>query len=250
MLTSDARSPGTPDMPENTSEPVPIYRTYINSFHYLYQDAEYLQHLANKPQLAGKFDPVRLCRTALLLYILSLEGLINRALDHLAPHHIHDFVLDREERFSTEDKWLLLPLLVSDKGTFDKSRYPWSHLAELLRMRNDYVHPKHDRPAYYKAVTAQQWTPLSWNEIPAGLGVGETEIVYRQTRIPRDPYALRAQHIDTVKKVVDDVVNELDKLLDGKIMQNGWLHNDSMELIFPPNAQLKDLPPPPKKGSD
>lgn len=228
-------------MTKHTSRQSYIFQSHINSFHYLYQDAEYLHQIANRREMADAFERVRLCRTALLLYIFSLEGLINRALDHFLPERVRNFFLEKEDKFNIEDKWLLLPLLASEKGSFNKSQYPWSHFAELVDIRNDFVHPKHDRPAYYRAVTSHQWEPLSWKDIPEDLGVKETEVIYRQTRIPKDPYAIRPEHLSRVKKIVDDTVIELDRLLDGKVLQKDWLHNDEMKLIYPPNATLDDL---------
>ena len=170
-----------------------------------------------------------------------LEGLINRAIDYFTPKHLREFILEREDRFGIEDKWLFLPLVVSGIETFDTSKYPWSHFTELVSIRNDFVHPKHDRPAYYKAISSHKWETLPWNKIPHGLGIKEKEVIYRQTRIPKDPYAIRIEHIDMVKKVVDDTVIELDRLLGGKITQNDWLHIDEMKLVYPPNATLNDI---------
>ena len=234
---------------QNPKQPF-ILRNFVNSFHYLYQDAMCLHQMAMKPEMADTFERVQLCRTALLLYIFSLEGLINRAIDNFLPGHLHDYFLEREDRFGIGDKWLLLPLLVSEKESFDKSRYPWSHFAELVDVRNDFVHPKHDRAAYYRAITSHRWEPLSWREIPKDLGVKEMNVVYRQTQIPKDPYAVRPEHIDRAKKIVDDVIAELDRLLGGRIFEKDWLRNDEMTLIYPPNAKLSDLPPEvPKQGA-
>jgi len=228
-------------MAEENSQPTFIFRSYVNSFAYLYQDASYLHEISKKPAVAKSFERVQLCRTALLVYVFSLEGLINRALDFFTPAHLREFVLKREDRLGIEDKWQLLPLVVSEKETFDISKYPWSHFSELVSIRNDFVHPKHDRPAYYKAVSSHDWKPLSWKEIPKDLSIREKDVIYRQTQIPKDPYAIRPEHIDKVKKVVDDTVMELDRLLGGKITQNDWLHKDEMKLIYPPNAKLDDL---------
>ncbi|HSO13804.1 MAG TPA: hypothetical protein VLT51_15620, partial [Anaerolineales bacterium] len=113
---------------------------------------------------------------------------------------------------------------------------------------------KHDRPAYYRAIASHNWTPLSWKEIPRKSGIKETELVYRQTQIPKDPYAVRLNHIETAKRVVDDTIAELDKLLDGKISKDNWLKSDQMELIYPAGAKLDDLrildQSEPKKKSD
>jgi hypothetical protein len=225
-----------------------VFKSAVNSFHYLYGDAEFFHQVARNQ--SGDFAAVRAARTALLLYILSLEALINRALEHFLPEHLRQFLLDREEKLTIEDKWLLLPLLTSADPSrhFDRSRYPWSHFAELIKIRNEFVHPKHDRLAYYEAMSATQWRPLSWNNIPNGLGVKETDVVFRQTRIPRDPYAVRLNHVDTVREVVDATIEELDRLLDGRILKDGWSHSDGMGLIWPPGATLQDLPPTPAGG--
>lgn len=234
---------------ENASESskVFIWRTVINSFHYLYGDAEHLHQLAKSPALAKDFQRVRLCRTALLLYILSLEALINRALDHFLPERLRQFVLDREEKFSVEDKWSLLALLSGDSNQsgVNKATYPWSHFAELVRIRNDYVHPKHDRHAYYKVITSKRLDLLDWKEIPEGLGIKETDLIYRQTLIPKDPYCILPEHVDKVKKIVDDSINELDRLLGGKLLKDNWSRSDQLGLCYPPGATIADLPPDP-----
>ncbi|MGH7889156.1 MAG: hypothetical protein ACRENF_01230, partial [Thermodesulfobacteriota bacterium] len=130
-----------------------ILRTFINSFHYLYQDAMYFHRISRDESLKDRFERVPLSRTALLLYVFSLEALINRAMDYLLTNKQRDFFIEREDRFSLKDKWLLLPLLVAKEkeSQFDTSNYPWSHFAELVRLRDDFVHPKHNRAAYYKA---------------------------------------------------------------------------------------------------
>jgi hypothetical protein len=220
-----------------------IFRSFVNSFHYLYQDAEYLNKIAHDNSIQGRFERVQLSRTALLLYIFSLEALINRAMDYLLTDKLRDFFLEREDRFSLMDKWLLLPLLTTkhDVYQFDTSKYPWSHFVELVKLRNDFVHPKHSRVAYYKAYPDNKFDPLQYNEIPKDLNIKETNIIYRNLRIPKDPYSILPEHLDKAKKVVDDIVVELDKLLGGKIFKENWHKRDSMELVYPPGAKIKDL---------
>ncbi len=221
-----------------------IFESFVNSFHYLYQDALFFQKHAEKKNNENRFDHTRFCRTALLLYIFSLEGLINRVMDHFLPEHVKSFIMRREQKFSIEDKWELVPLLCSEdkKISFDKSSYPWSHFSELIRLRNDFVHPKHNRSVYYEAKTYDKWIPLLWKDIPKELEVKEKDIVYRQTQIPKDPYAIRVEHVEAAKKVVDDIVNKLDEYLDGKLTKENWIHNDNMKLVHPKNASLDDLP--------
>ena len=135
----------------------------------------------------------------------------------------------------------MLPLLV-EKKTFNEGEYPWSHFKELLQLRNDFVHPKHDRTAYYKALATvpSQFAPSGFNEIPDDSGIKETDIVYRQLRIPKDPYNFLPEEVERVKKVVDDTIAHLDELLDGRITKDNWAHSDQFKLIYPPGAELKD----------
>jgi len=228
-----------------------IFHTFINSHKYLYDDAKKLHDMARSKGFESNFLRVEFSRTALLLYILSLEGLINRAMDHFLPETLRDFFLEREDRFSLEDKWLLLPLLVLDSQgtTFDKGSYPWSHFVELVKLRNDFVHPKHNRGAFYRVIAPKTFDGLQWSEIPDDLDhptlnrrVKESDVVYRQTRIPMDPYSILPNHVYMAKKVVDDMITELDRHLNGKITATDWLGKDQMKLVYPPGAQLSDLP--------
>ena len=217
-----------------------IFKSAINSFNYLYGDAEGLLQLATKAQ---GFERIPLSRTALLLFVLSLEGLINRVMDHFLPARVHDFIVEREENLSFEDKWLLVPLMGSEDQAcrFDTSSYPWSHFSELVRLRNDYVHPKHDRPAYYQAISATEWDLLDWKRIPKNSGITEKKLIYRQTRIPKDPYAVLPEHAAKAKQVVDDMVAKLDSFLGGALTQGNWLHADNMKLIYPEGAKIADI---------
>ncbi|MGZ8927750.1 MAG: hypothetical protein ACXW03_04735 [Methylobacter sp.] len=176
-----------------------LFKSEINSFHYLYQDAEYLLSAAKLPQIEGTFQSVRISRSAFLLFILSLEGLINRALDHFAPQPLHDFLIEKEEKFSTIDKWRLLALTAGNPPTeINIGTYPWSHFAELIRVRNNYVHPKHDRMGYYEFVNVKEFKHLPWNNIPENCGLKEGSIVYGQTKIPKDPYGFNVKHLEPV----------------------------------------------------
>jgi len=218
-----------------------VFKNIVNSFRYLYNDADLLLQLATK---AEGFDKTQLSRTALLLFVLSLEGLINRVMDHFLPPRVHDFIVEREENLSFEDKWLLVPLMVSQIADcqFDTSSYPWSHFAELVRLRNDYVHPKHDRPAYYRALSPHTWEPLDWKRIPVNSGITEKELIYRQTQIPKDPYAVLPEHVVKAKQIVDDMVTKLDAFLGGRLNADKWRHSDSMKLVYPEGAKLTDIP--------
>jgi hypothetical protein len=218
-----------------------IFQSAVNSFHYLYKDAEFFRDQAHS---SSGYQRVPLSRTAVLLYILSLEGLINRVLDHFLPKHLREFVMEREDRLSFEDKWLLAPTAIrgDEERKFDRGAYPWSHFSELVQLRNDYVHPKHDRPAYYRARTVTRHEALDFRQIPKGSGIRDKDVVYRQTRIPRDPYSVLPVHADVAKKVVDDMVAQLDEFLECRLSRDNWIRTDKLTLVFPPGASLNDVP--------
>ena len=214
-----------------------IVRSHLNSYHYFYQDAEMLRALAE--QHVGTFEEVRYSRTALLLYVFSLEGLINRALETFLPDGVRQYFLEREDRLSIADKWLLVPLLAGalQTGTFERGTYPWNCFADLVALRNDFVHPKHDRFAYYRWYSNGTFDRLSWQDIPTESGIREKDCVYRQIRVPKDPYSIQAPHVSAVKKVVDDMVKELDRLLGGQV-DDAFLHDETMHPVYPADAKF------------
>jgi len=105
--------------------------------------------------------------------------------------------------------------------------------ASSLYFANEFVHPKSDRTAFYRVLSNQSVEPLDFNRIPKGSGIRETDIVYRQTRLPRDPYSLQTEHVDRVRKIVDDLIAELDRLLGGKLQKGDWLHNATWNGAYP-----------------
>jgi hypothetical protein len=208
-----------------------VFETAINNFHYLYSDASLLLEQASA---AVDFQRVQYSRTAILIFILSLEALINRVLAGFLTEPVRSFVMEQESRFALEEKWKLVPRLVDKaSGGFDESAYPWSHFRELIRLRNDFVHPKHDRRAYYEVSSDEgKFNPLQWTDVPRSLGLIEADLVYRQNRIPKDPYSILPEHAAQAKKVVDDMVCELDRILGGEIMAGDWLNKDVFRAII------------------
>jgi len=55
-------------------------------------------------------------------------------------------------------------------------------------------------------------------------------------------YAIRSEHVDTVRSVVDAVVDELDRLIGGKIRNDNWHIKDDLVLIWPAGAKIIDIP--------
>lgn len=198
-----------------------ILKTEINSFHYLYQDADYFMSVAKQGNIKNTFEETRIARSGMLLYIMSLEALINRALGEFISEPLNSFVMEREAKFSTLEKWELLTLTEGEPPVnIDFGKYPWNHFKELIKVRNDYIHPKHNRTAYLEAKTFSVMEYLNWKKIPKDIDIKQKDLIYVQTKLPKDPYGFRLEHLKTVKKIVDETVSCLDKIMKGKILKN------------------------------
>lgn len=255
-----------PDSPDALAAPPPpspenpwVVESAVNGYAYLNQDARRLHDLALTAQ---GFDRTRFSRTAIILYVAALEGLINRATDFFLKPPLKGFFAgkgSKERVFSIEEKWRLLPMLLGKTEEFDTSDYPWTQFVELVRLRNDFLHPKSARKAYYRFFGHGRMEPLTWNDVPRDLKqskaritdfIGQETLEYMSTSIPIDPYSIRPEHLDTAKRVCDAMVRRLDVLLDGRlraiseteipaeIESESWLHVDFMTVIYPPGAKF------------
>ncbi|MCK5126721.1 MAG: hypothetical protein KAR42_10740 [candidate division Zixibacteria bacterium] len=222
-----------------------IFMSNINCYNYLIDDAEQLLILAKDKYNMRTFKCTQYCRTAILLYILALEALINRAMDEFLPVNIRSFFLEREQRLSQIDKWELLPMFCSEPLTnnIDKSKYPWSVLKELIRIRNDFVHPKHNRTIFMKVIANKTFDNLDIGDIPDKLyyktkdgkshQIKNSDLMYSQTRLPKDPYSYRPEDVEKIRTYVFDIVTWLDKLMSGRIFKDKWCTSDNMTKIWP-----------------
>lgn len=219
----------------------------VNSFHYLRKDADLFLELAKSAPHSESHSLVQFSRTSILLDILSLEAIVNRALSHCLSGAVRDIILQKEKHFSLLEKWEMLPKLVRNDAsqTFDKSAYPWSHLKELVAIRNDYVHPKSHRPVFYRIIrSTKRMESLDPDTMPDELtytdesgqlnAVSQKTLLYCQTRIPKDPTSVLPEHAERVRKVVDDTIQHLDQLMGGVIQRDNWLLKDEEVVILHP----------------
>ncbi len=138
----------------------------------------------------------------------------------------------------------MLPLLLSSvsENHFSSDRGPLQQFKELIAIRNDLVHPKSDAKAYY---LMKQWgliSPLEPGPISQQLDITPKELIYSQTRIPKDPSSLLPEHAELVRKIVVETISELDRLLEGRLSRNNWLWVEQMSLIYPEGSLLQDIP--------
>lgn len=222
----------------------------INGFHNFYNDAETLVAIIDTiPNTAGiAFQKTILSRTAILLYVVSLEALVNRvASTFLCKEKENDFLSIKNRFRSLESKWLDFPQFLNEKNlSFSKDDYPWNQFIELIKIRNDYAHFKNDREIYYANYSSGPLKFLKLDDLDEFVkiemfklaGINENSIYYPLTGIPINTYSITIEHAKKAKMITDAVINELDKLLGGKIKKDKWLHSDIMTIVKPPYQRV------------
>lgn len=218
-----------------------LYKTTVNSYAHLVDDANALHSVAKSANLPESQRP-RVCSASFIHYMLSMEALINRVMAEFIPApELRRFILDRERTISTAEKWILSPLLITG-ATFDRGTYPFQHFAELIRVRNEYVHPKHDAVEYREITGKREWRPLTRGNRPPDFGISESDLIWPLTTLPKSSRALEPDHLDTVFKVTADTTKELDRLLGGLILTNDWYRKEVHEWVYPAGQNWDNLP--------
>lgn len=227
-----------------------IFISYLNSFHYLTNDGDCLLSLSESAPHNSTFHRVQLARTAALLYIFAFEGFLNRAIGDFLNAEDRDEAMENETRMSILDKLdFLIENCPLSRGSLNKSRYPWSHLKELVSLRNDFVHPKYDRLSVLEAFKGRTFVNLLPNRIPKGLlykdrkgnskKVERKTVIYSQSGLPKDPYSFSVEDAKKVRRILIDNLKEVNRLLVGHITDK-WLHNDTFKLIHPIGGKVSD----------
>lgn len=247
---------------EQNSQPFFITSTTINSYNYFRSDAEFFHAIAKNFELEKAQERNWYCRTALLLYIFSLEALIDWVLINFTSDEQRQAYESQERGLTLEQKWLVFtPSLFSDLdkvSLFSNALYPFQHFKELVQIRNDFVHPKHGRRTYaYNVFTSlrQQHRIKRWGDIPKQhrreiseqKGIMEKDLFYRQTHIPKDPYGIDIEHLEVARRIVDDCLKVLDTVFDGKLLvndpiaQNTAVDKDYLEVVYTHGVTKEEL---------
>mgnify|MGYP000886306785 FL=1 len=178
-----------------------IVSTYVNCGYYLYDDAKYLHMLAQQPENKDLFDRVRLCRTAIILYLLSLEAYINRAIFIQIDEDEKRFI-KKYERKSLSDKVELLPSLFGASGNENLKDKPiWRKFRELKKFRDEFIHRKPYIEAFIISEKGKEKGKYlrHVNQLPKDFFVDENKIKWPETKIPKDPYAITIYHVEKNK---------------------------------------------------
>ena len=200
-----------------------IIETEINPFHCLYQDALYFHTQSYLALNRSKSEASRLARSALLLYVSSFEALVHQAAVELGRPDLSGLFADPRRPVPLSEAWRYLPTIVLGatgiRQDFDQP--PCPQLVELLSLRElwAYPGPPSSRKAYYQSADAG-FDSIEPHEIPPGLGLTTNDLQFPRTGLPRDPYALKPRHLDTIRSIIDASITTLDRWIDGALVKD------------------------------
>ncbi len=181
-----------------------VIETVVSPFHCLYQDALEFHTLSQLRRAQSEAESSRLARASLLLYLSSAEALVHQAAVELGRPGLAEILADPAHPLPLDAVWRLLPCLAADGNAagFNPDSPPWPQFAELLALRRSwsYPGPAVRRRAYYLAPRqGASFEPIQPYQVPHGLSITPDDLSFPRTGLPRDPYALRPQHLDTAR---------------------------------------------------
>lgn len=210
--------------------------TTVSPFHCLYQDALDFHTRSHLKRDRSDAEASRLARASLMLYLASAEALVHQAAAELGQPDLARLICDPQRPMPLADAWRLLPSVVpGGQAPFeDPNAPPWPQFAELLSMRTAWAYPgcESTRRAYYRQTEdSAEFDPLEPHQVPPGLGLKPDQLVYPRTGLPRDPYALRPRHLDTIRSILDAAIEALNKRLDGALTREGRHRKEPVRVI-------------------
>lgn len=215
-----------------------VIETVISPFHCLYQDALHFHTQSHLRLARSESEASRLARGALLLYIASAEALVHQAAVELGRPELTALIADPNRPSPLADAWRLLPAIVAEgpTGAYNPEIAPWPQFAELLDLRTTWLYPGPvpQRRAFYRSPRRDAaYEPLEPHQIPAGLAVAPSALLYPMTGLPRDPYALRPRHLDTARSVLDAAIDALDRRLGGALTRDLRHRKEPVRVVYP-----------------
>lgn len=217
-----------------------IIETVVSPFHCLYQDA---LHFHTQSRLARSLaEASRQARASFLLYLASAEALARQAARELAKGEPQTLLIDPARPLGLLDLWRTLPGIAAPNAPprrHDPLAAPWPQFAELVALQQSWTNPgpADARTAYYRAGgDGADFEPVDHRSLPVPLAplVDPSRLVFPLTGLPRDPYALRPRHLDTVRGVLDAAIDDLDQRLDGALTRGQRHRKEPVRLIYPP----------------
>ena len=218
-----------------------IIETVVSPFHCFYQDALEFHQQSHLRQARSEAEASRLARAAMLLYLAAAEALVHQAAVELGRPELAGLVADPARPLAPADAWRLLPAIVAEPagpgpGPYDPNVAPWPQLAELLAVQAAWTYPgpASRRRAYYRSPRRDaDYEPLQPHQVPPGLDIPADRLQFPKTGLPRDPYALRPHHLDTVRGVLDAAIAALDRRLGGALTREGRHRKEPVRVVYP-----------------
>lgn len=166
-------------------------------YYHIAQDALKIARSETAEDDESEFQREKAIVTAMVFSAFCLEAFINQEYDN---HPEAKKILEDNDSISLETKWLLLPLLLGAKGTFNKGARPFQVFKELIRVRNK-------RLVHFKPRGETRPTPT-----------GESQ---------KEPYwgnlVGDIKRAESYVKCIEDMVNELHKITSGKTRNSQFL---------------------------
>jgi hypothetical protein len=217
-----------------------VIETVVSPFHCQYQDALYFH---TQSRLArSESEASRLARSAFLLYLSSAESLVHQAAAELGRADLRAMLADPNRPLPVFEAWSLLPAITAEPNEaprpFDAAVPPWPQFAELLFLRNlwTYPGPASQRRAYYRSARRDgEYEPLAPHEVRGALrsAVSVESLALPRTGLPRDPYAFRARHLDTVRGILDAAIDALDRRMAGALLKDQRHRREPVRVVHP-----------------
>ncbi len=220
-----------------TAEPGSAFiETTVSPFHCLYQDALEFHTRSHLRRDRSEAEASRFARASLMLYLASAEALVHQAAAELGHPDLARLVCDPHRPLPLADAWRLLPAVMPGAQVpfDDPSAPPWPQFSELLAMRTAWAYPgcESARRAYYRQrPDSGDFEPLEPHQAPPDLGLSPDHLVYPRTGLPRDPYALRPRHLDTIRSILDSAIEALNRRLDGALTRNGRHRREPVRVL-------------------
>lgn len=198
-----------------------------NPFKIHYEDANNYFETSELHKRNGHQElEARSSRLSILLYVLALEALINRILDRFCISALPNFLKD-EKIYSLKSKFYLAPVLCGCKERFKVDREPFQSFSEFVEIRNSYVHGK---------ISIRKTKIVSSEKTQNGRTVHILddkfpENLWSHTQIPKDFYIMKYEDALKAKDMAKAMIDELDRIFDGKIKKNNWYLSEEMKKI-------------------
>jgi hypothetical protein len=175
--------------------------------------------------------------------VSSAEALVHQAAEELGRNELRGMLADPSRPLPLFEAWCLLPAIAAEPNSasspFDPDAAPWPQFAELLMLRSLWLYPGPAvcRRAFYRSARRDgDYEPLQPHEVPGRLHASTPAecLALPRTGLPRDPYAFRPRHLDTVRGVLDAAIEALDRRMAGALTRGQRHRREPVRVVYPP----------------